>query len=122
MEARARARHVRVSPRKARIVADLVRGLPVEKALEILKFSNKAVSRPIEKVIVSATHNLAEMTDHPVEPTDMGVKEIFVDDAGIMYRIRPRAQGRAYRIRKRKTHITVVLDYDEEAYQKAHKK
>ena len=104
MEARAKARHVRVSPRKARIVVDLVRGLSVEKALEILKFSSKAVARPIEKTVVSAMHNLAE-------PAEMNIKEIFVNEGRTMYRIRPRAQGRAYRIRKRSSSITVVVDY-----------
>ena len=114
MEARAMARHVRISPRKARIVADLVRGASVEKALEILKFSPKAAARPIEKTVVSAMHNLAEQFDHPVEPADMGVREIFVDEARIMYRIRPRAQGRAYRIRKRSSHITVIVERKDE--------
>ena len=110
MEARAVARHVRISPRKMRIVADLVRGKSLEQALEILKFSNKAAARPIEKTVVSAMHNLAERYDHPVEPGDMGVKEIFIDEGRIMYRIRPRAQGRAYRIRKRSSHVTVVVE------------
>jgi large subunit ribosomal protein L22 len=110
MEARAVARHVRVSPRKARIVADLVRGQSVERALEILKFSEKAAARPIEKTVMSAMHNLAEKYDHPVEPGDMGISRIFVDEARIMYRIRPRAQGRAYRIRKRSSHITVIVE------------
>ena len=111
MEARAIARHVRVSPRKARIVVDLVRGLSVEKALEMLKFSSKAVARPIEKTITSAMHNLAGQFEHPVEPAEMNVKEIFVNEGRTMYRIRPRAQGRAYRIRKRSSSITVVVDY-----------
>lgn len=111
MEARAKARHVRVSPRKARIVVDLVRGLSVEKALEILKFSSKAVARPIEKTVTSAMHNLAGQFEHPVEPAEMNVKEIFVNEGRTMYRIRPRAQGRAYRIRKRSSSITVVVDY-----------
>lgn len=114
MEARAVARHVRISPRKARIVADLVRGKSLERALEILKFSNKAAARPIEKTVVSAMHNLAERYGHPVEPDDMGVKEIVVDEGRIMYRIRPRAQGRAYRIRKRSSHITVVVESTKE--------
>jgi large subunit ribosomal protein L22 len=111
MEARAIARQVRVSPRKARIVADLVRGQSVEKALEILKLSSKAVARPIEKTVTSAMHNLAGQFDHPVEPAEMNVKEIFVNEGRTMYRIRPRAQGRAYRIRKRSSSITVVVDY-----------
>ncbi len=114
MEARARARHVRVSPRKARIVVDLVRGLSVEKALEILKLSNKAVARPIEKTVVSAMHNLAGQYEHSLEPSEMNIKEIFVDEGRTMYRIRPRAQGRAYRIRKRSSSITVVVDYQGE--------
>jgi len=118
MEARAMARHVRVSPRKARIVVDLVRGRSVEKALEILKFSKKAVARPIEKTVMSAMHNLAGRFEHPVEPTEMAVKEIFVDEGRTMYRIRPRAQGRAYRIRKRSSTITVVVDYRGEKQEK----
>ena len=111
MEARAKARHVRVSARKARIVADLVRGLSVEKAIETLKFSSKAVARPIEKIVVSAMHNLAGQFEHPVEPAEMNIKEIFVNEGRTMYRIRPRAQGRAYRIRKRSSSITVIVDY-----------
>ena len=111
MEARARARHVRISPRKARLVADLVRGKSVERAIEILKFSDKAAADPIGKTVLSAMHNLAEKYDHPVETTDMAVKEIFIDEAPTMYRIRPRAQGRAYRIRKRSSHITVVVEH-----------
>jgi len=111
MEARAVARSIRVSPRKARIVVDLVRGKSVEKALEILKFSGKAVSAPIEKTVMSAMHNLAGQFEHPVEPSEMGIKEIFVNEGRTMYRIRPRAQGRAYRIRKRSSSITVIVDY-----------
>jgi len=111
MEARAVARQVRVSPRKARIVVDLVRGQSVEKALEVLKFSKKAAARPIEKTVVSAMHNLAGRFEHPVEPSQMAVREIFVDEGRTMSRIRPRAQGRAYRIRKRSSTITVVVDY-----------
>ena len=109
MEARARARQIRVSARKTRIVADLVRGQSVEKAIEILRFSNKAVARQIEKTVTSAMHNLAGQFDHPVEPSEMGIKEIFVDEGRTMYRIRPRAQGRAFRIRKRSSSITVVV-------------
>lgn len=111
MEARAVARNIRVSPRKARIVADLVRGKSVEQALEILRFSSKAVARTMEKTVASAMHNLANQFEHPVEPSDMGVKEIFVNEGRIMYRIRPRAQGRAFRIRKRSSVITVVVHH-----------
>ncbi|MBN2071512.1 MAG: 50S ribosomal protein L22 [Candidatus Krumholzibacteriota bacterium] len=111
MEARAIARQIRVSPRKARIVIDLVRGQSVDKALEILRFSNKAVARRVEKTVASAMHNLAGKFEHPVEPSEMNVKEIFVDEGRTMYRIRPRAQGRAFRIRKRSSNITVIVDY-----------
>ncbi len=118
MEGRAVARHVRISPRKARIVADLVRGQSVEKALEVLKFSPKAAARPIGKTVASAMHNLAEKYSHPIEPSVMGVKEIFIDEGRTMYRIRPRAQGRAYRIRKRSSHITVVVEHKVEEEKK----
>ena len=111
MEARAIARHVRVSPRKARIVADLVRGKSIELAIETLRYSSKAVSVPIRKTLESAMHNLADRFEHPVEPHDMAIKEIFVDEGRTMYRIRPRAQGRAFRIRKRSSHITVTVEF-----------
>ena len=113
MEARAIARHVRVSPRKARIVADLVRGQSIEKALEILKFMPKAAAVPVMKTVQSAMHNLVGMSEHPLDPGDMGIREIHVDEGGTMYRIRPRAQGRAYRIRKRSSHITVIVEHKE---------
>ncbi len=115
MEARAVARQVRVSPRKARLVVDLVRGQSVEKAMEILRFSKKAVARRIEKTVASAMHNLAGQFEHPVEPSEISVKEIFVDEGRTMYRIRPRAQGRAFRIRKRSSIITVIVDYKGES-------
>lgn len=118
MEARAVARHVRMSPRKVRIVADLVRGQTVENALEILKFSKKAAAVPIRKVVVSAMHNLAEKIDHPIEPHEIGIKKILIDEGRTMYRLRPRAQGRAYRIRKRSSHITVVVEHKEEEKEK----
>lgn len=111
MEARAVARHVRVSPRKARIVADLVRGKSIEQAIETLRYSSKAVAVPIRKTLESAMHNLADRFEHPVEPHDMAIKEIFIDEGRTMYRIRPRAQGRAYRIRKRSSHITVTVNF-----------
>lgn len=111
MEARAIKRQVRVSPRKVRIVVDLVRGQSVEKALEILRYSSKAVASQVEKTVASAMHNLAGQFEHPVEPSEMKIKEIFVDEGRTMYRIRPRAQGRAFRIRKRSSNITVIVDY-----------
>lgn len=114
MEASAVARGVRMSPRKARIVVDLVRGKSVEEALKILEYSAKSAAQPVKKTILSAMHNLGEMSDHPIEPSDMKIKKIFVDEGRTMYRIRPRAQGRAYRIRKRSSHITVIVYNEEE--------
>jgi len=111
MEARAIARHVRVSPQKAKIIADLVRGKSVEQALEILKYSKRVAAKPIQKTVMSAMHNLAGKSDHPVEPAHMDVKEIRINEGRTMYRIRPRAQGRAYRIRKRSSHIIVVVEH-----------
>jgi large subunit ribosomal protein L22 len=111
MEARAIARHVRVSPQKAKIIADLVRGKSVERALEILKFSTRAAARPIHKTVASAMHNLAGKMEHSVEPSEMNVKSILVNEGRTMYRIRARAQGRAYRIRKRSSHIIVVVEH-----------
>jgi large subunit ribosomal protein L22 len=115
MEARAIARHVRVSPQKAKIIADLVRGKSVEKALEILKFSRRYAAKPIKKTVMSAMHNLAGMSEHPIEPAHMDVKEIRINEGRTMYRIKARAQGRAYRIRKRSSHIIVVVEHREES-------
>ena len=65
------------------------------------------------KTVQSAMHNLVVLSEHPLDPGDMGVKEILIDEGRTMYRIRPRAQGRAYRIRKRSSHITVVVEHKE---------
>lgn len=110
MEARAIARGVGFSTRKTRLVVDLVRGKSVEKALEVLEYTSKAAAKVVQKTILSAMHNLGEKSDHPIEPADMWVKSVFVDEGRTMYRIRPRAQGRAYRIRKRSSHITVIVN------------
>ncbi|MDZ7860715.1 MAG: 50S ribosomal protein L22 [Candidatus Krumholzibacteriota bacterium] len=109
MEARAIARGVRVSTRKTRLVVDLVRGKSVENALQILEYTGKKAAKIVQKTILSAMHNLGEKSDHPIEPADMRIEQIFVDEGRTMYRIRPRAQGRAYRIRKRSSHITVII-------------
>jgi large subunit ribosomal protein L22 len=85
----------------------------VEKALEILKFTPKAAAVPVMKTVRSAMHNLVGLSDHPVDPAEMGVKEVIIDEGRTMYRIRPRAQGRAYRIRKRSSHITVIVEHKE---------
>ena len=98
------------SPRKMRSVADLVRGQKVEKALQILKFSNKEASRRVEKLVLSAISNWQEKNeDASIEDADLFIKEIRVDGGSMLKRLRPAPQGRAHRIRKRSNHVTVVL-------------
>lgn len=98
------------SPRKMRLVADLVRGEKVEKALNILKFSQKEASRRLEKLVLSAVANWqAKNEDSDVEGASLFIKEIRVDSGTMLKRLRPAPQGRAHRIRKRSNHVTVVL-------------
>ena len=98
------------SPRKMRLVADLVRGVEVEKALQILKFSSKEASINVEKLLLSAIANWqAKNEDASIEDAGLFVKEICVDSAGMLKRLRPAPQGRANRIRKRSNHVTIVL-------------
>ncbi len=98
------------SPRKMRLVADQVRGVEVEKALQILKFSPKEASVNLEKLLLSAIANWqAKNEDASIEDAGLYVKEICVDSAGMLKRLRPAPQGRAHRIRKRSNHVTLVL-------------
>ncbi|VAW15055.1 LSU ribosomal protein L22p (L17e) [hydrothermal vent metagenome] len=98
------------SPRKMRIVADLVRGVQVERALAILRFNPKEASRRLEKLLLSALANWqAKNEDADVEEADLIVKEIRVDGGSMLKRLRPAPQGRAHRIRKRSNHVTLVL-------------
>ena len=98
------------SPRKMRLVADLVRGVKVEKALAILRFNPKEASRKLEKLLLSALANWqAKNEDASVEDADLFVKEIRVDGGSMLKRLRPAPQGRAHRIRKRSNHVTLVL-------------
>ena len=98
------------SPRKMRIVADSVRGKKVEMALTILKFSQKEASNKLEKLLMSAISNWqAKNEDSDVEEANLFVKEIRVDSAGMLKRLRPAPQGRAHRIRKRSNHVTLEL-------------
>ena len=98
------------SPRKMRLVADLVRGEKAEKALQILKFSTKDASRPLEKLLLSAIANWqAKNEDASIEDADLFVKEIRVDGGTMLKRLRPAPQGRAHRIRKRSNHVTIVV-------------
>ena len=107
MEARAQARYVRVTPMKARRVIDLIRGMNATEAQAVLKFAPQAASEPIGKVLDSAIANATN--NHAMDARSLVVKEAFVDEGPTMKRIRPRAQGRAYRIRKRSSHITVIV-------------
>ena len=98
------------SPRKMRLVADLVRGEEVNKALAILKFNPKEASRRIEKLLLSALANWqAKNEDGDIEKAALFVKEIRVDGGSMLKRLRPAPQGRAHRIRKRSNHVTLVL-------------
>ena len=99
------------SPRKMRLVADQVRGEDVNKALDILKFSQKEASNRLEKLILSAISNWQTKNEGVrIEDSSLFVKEVFVDSARILKRLRPAPQGRAHRIRKRSNHVTVILD------------
>jgi large subunit ribosomal protein L22 len=98
------------SPRKMRIVADLVRGKDVEQALYILKFNSKEASRRLEKLLLSAISNWqAKNEDASVEDAELFVQEIRVDGGSMLKRLRPAPQGRAHRIRKRSNHVTMVV-------------
>jgi large subunit ribosomal protein L22 len=109
MEAYAIAKHVGFPPRKVRQLADLVRGRSVENALDILRFTDRVAAETVSKTIQSAMHNMVNKKGGTVDAEDLYVKEIAVDEGRTLYRIRPRAQGRAYRIRKRSSHIKVVV-------------
>ena len=99
------------SPRKMRLVADQVRGKDVNKALSILKFSQKQASLRLEKLLLSAINNWQQKNpDSDVENEQLYIKEIKVDGAGMLKRLRPAPQGRAHRIRKRSNHVTLVVD------------
>ena len=110
MEGKAVARFVRGSPRRARLVADLIRGKPVEEAYAILDFTPKAAVRPIRETLRSAVHNVLDLDEtRRIRVEDLVVKRIAVDEGPRLKRIRPRAMGRAYRVRKRMNHVTVVV-------------
>ena len=104
----ARLRHIRISPRKARLVADLVRGRPVDDALKVLKYTHKKSAPLIGKLISSAIANATEASPD-LDVDTLFVKTIYVDGGPTLRRFQPRAQGRATRIIKRTSHITVQL-------------
>ena len=107
MEARAYLRYARISPRKVQIVLDLSRNLCAEKAMAILRHTPKAASELLEKLLKSAIANAEN--NHNMDKTKLYVAECFVCPGPIMKRIRPRAHGRAFRVLKRSSHITLVL-------------
>jgi len=109
---RASARHVRVTPQKARRVVDLIRGKQATEAVAVLRFAPQAASEPIRKVLESAIANARVSADRNSEAFDertLVIQSVFVDEGPTMKRFRPRAQGRASRINKRTSHITVVV-------------
>jgi large subunit ribosomal protein L22 len=104
----ARARYVRVTPMKARRVVDLIRGRSAREALAVLEFAPQAASGPVSKVLASAMANAEN--NLALDPDSLVVSSAFVDEGPTLKRFRPRAQGRAYRIRKRTSHITVEVE------------
>ena len=111
MEAIAKLNNVPTSPRKMRLIADLIRGMGVDLALNTLKFDSKIGSKRMEKLLLSAISNWQEKNkDQKIEDADLFIKEIFVNGGKMIKRLRPAPQGRAYRIRKRSNHVTMVLD------------
>jgi len=111
MEAVARLRNLPTSPRKMRLLADLIRGMEVENALNTLKFSTKHPSVPLEKLLLSAVANWRVKNEGvDVADANLFVKTIFVDGGRVLKRMRPAPQGRAYRVRKRSNHVTLIVD------------
>ena len=103
-------RNVPTSPRKMRLVAGLVRGMEVGRALGVLKFSNKEAAARVEKLLRSAIANWEEKNGRKAEDGELYISRIFVDGAATLKRMRPAPQGRGYRIRKRSNHVTIVVD------------
>ncbi|WP_417561564.1 50S ribosomal protein L22 [Microbacterium sp.] len=112
VESIARVRHIRVTPQKARRVVALIKGKQAEEALAILKFAQQSASEPIYKLVHSAIANArvkADQDNEFLDEQDLYVKNAFVDEGTTLKRFQPRAQGRAFQIKKRTSHITVVL-------------
>ena len=110
MEGKATHRYIRTSPRKMRLVIDLIRGESVEKAIEVLHFSTKHAAKDAEKVLRSAISNLFNKDeDSNYEPNDLFVKEAYVNQGPMLKRLLPAPMGRAHRIRKRSNHVTIVV-------------
>jgi large subunit ribosomal protein L22 len=106
----ARLRNVPTSPRKMRLVADLIRGKEVFKALNILRFTNKEAAGRLEQLLRSAIDNYEKKSGNTANPDELFVKTVMVDSGAMLKRIRPAPQGRAHRIHKHSNHITLVID------------
>ena len=106
----AKLNNVPTSPRKMRLVADMVRGMEVFKALGVLKFSNKEAAARVEKLLRSAIANWEQKNERKAESGELMISMIYVDSAAMLKRLRPAPQGRAYRIRKRSNHVTLFVD------------
>ena len=109
MKSEARLRYLRIAPRKVRLVADLVRGKPVGSALAILKFTPKAAAKPMEKLLKSAIANAGDLSKGQVDVDKLFIHTLYVDQATTWRRFMTRAQGRATRINKKTSHVTLVL-------------
>lgn len=112
VESIARVRHIRVTPQKARRVVALIKGKQAEEALAILKFAQQSASEPIYKLVASAIANArvkADQENEYLDERDLYVKNAYVDEGTTLKRFQPRAQGRAFQIKKRTSHITVLL-------------
>ena len=112
MEAKAQARYVRVTPQKARRVVDVIRGKQAEEAVAVLRFAPQAAAETVRKVVESAMANArvkADQASEAFDPSALVVLEAYVDEGPTLKRFRPRAQGRANRILKRTSHITVIV-------------
>ena len=112
MEAVAKIKNCPMSPRKMRLVADNIRGLKVDKALDVLKFTNKEASTWLEKLVLAAIANWEHKNDMAlnVDDHDLYIKTIFVNEGMVLKRFRPAPHGRAHRIRKRTNHVTLVVE------------
>lgn len=106
----AKLNNVPTSPRKMRLVADMIRGMEVNKALSVLKFSTKEASSKMEKLLRSAISNWEQKTEQKAEDANLYISAVSVDSARMLKRLRPAPQGRGYRIRKRSNHVTLFVD------------
>ncbi|WP_289007583.1 50S ribosomal protein L22 [uncultured Parabacteroides sp.] len=106
----AKLNNVPTSPRKMRLVADMVRGMEAFKALGVLKFSSKEASARLEKLLRSAIANWEQKNDRKAESGELYISEIYVNSAAMLKRLRPAPRGRGYRIRKRSNHVTLFVD------------